>query len=1099
MTFGQFHIPVLPDVLPRPRLYRMLSSCRHCRIILLTGQAAQGKSTLAADYLNREKAPCLWFHMNPSFKDSGSLFDLIFRGLETLFNPCPQGPSFPHVSLGTRQDLPRQSEILARAMNRIESPLNLVLDDMEALAPDSPSLELVQALLAESPRRVRFFLLSRTRPGLNLSRFEMNQELLMLGNRDLAFTLEETQAFFTGTALPDSAPLDPKDAQKILAATGGWAGGLILVAEAVRQTRDFKKFPQQISAKAFAYFSQEIYRNLTPDIREFLRQTALFEVLDTRMLSLIFPGTNPVELLNRMEQRNLFIQKVTPRSPWPVFRYNNLFREFLLTDLHQTRGKEEINALNQRIGQAFWEEKAHEQAICFFMAAGCHDQAARILKVKGADYVITGRTDRLSQWIDALPAPLTRDDPWLILFRTMAARIRGGKKNIQAFARALDLFRQQDDTRGILLSLAYLIEASVFIRQPSTDLLAYIRAGETALDNLGGEHRFAWARILLWQQIGLGYIAGTGHIPKGISACRNAILLARDIKNPDLVLNASVILTLGLVQSGDFAAARQMLEKTRAISQEGSQPEYRALENITDIDLALKRGDTSLAGELLDRSEADIEKFGLIFLYPELVEARALYHACSGRLGQAVQAADHLSDFSILAGNDFYQGISSRIKAAAFLLNGDLKAACAKAQKAVQELVRARRGDIHIFQARQIYGMALYGLGNIPAARRELEPAGDYFKQIHSNLSVCETAFVLGAALYDSGDDALRQTAARHFEQGVERALENRYGHFPLLDARLMASVLVKAWDILDDPENRLMPFIKGLKMPQTLTQVRGMLSKSHGKKTGKTAERFAPLFRAACPELFISTLGPFSILQGGRPLPASGFGGPKPLMLLKVLLLKGGTDVPKEVLMDALWPGTGEDAGEKNLKINLHRLRKALEPFAVKPFGHVYLSRKAGRISLTPDLVTVDTARFTSLARRGRTLEAGGDEDGALACYEKAVQLYKGEYFRDDPYLEETVPDREMYQRACIDILGRSAWLYLAREHWPRAVAAWQRILQIDACHEGACQNLMILYQDAGMKTEALQVYARCCKALETELDTEPDQRTREIYNRLA
>ncbi len=711
--FHIFHIPVLPDVLPRPRLYRMLSSCRHCRIILLTGQAAQGKSTLAADYLNREKAPCLWFHLNPSFKDSGPLFDLIFRGLQTLFNPSPQGPSFPHVSLGTRQDLPRQSEILTRAMNRIEGPLNLVLDDMEALALDSPSLELVQALLAESPRHVRFFLLSRTRPALNLSRFEMNQELLALGNRDLAFTLEEILAFFTKTALQKALPLDPKDAQKILDATGGWAGGLILVAEAVRQTRDFKGFPQQISAKAFSYFSQEIYRNLAPEIREFLRQTALFEELDTRMLSLIFPGTDPLELLNRLEQRNLFIQKITPRSQWPVFRYNNLFREFLLTDLHQSRDKADINGLNQRIGQAFWEKKDHEQAISFLTAAGCHDRVAKILKVKGTDYVITGRTDRLSQWIGALPESLTRDDPWLILFKTMGARIRGGKKNIQAFGRALDLFKQADDTRGILLSLAYLIEASVFIRQPSTDLLPYIQAGETALDSLGDDHRFAWARILLWQQIGLGYIAGTGDIPKGISACRNAILLARGIKNPELVLNASVILTLGLVQSGDFAAARQMLEKTRAISQEGSQPEYRALENITNIDLALKRGDTPLAGELLDRSEADIEKFGLIFLYPEYTEARALHHACSGRLDQAVQAADHLSDFSILAGNDFYRGISSRIKAMAFLLNGDPQAACTQAQKAVQELVRARRGDIHIFQARQIYGMALYGIGNI--------------------------------------------------------------------------------------------------------------------------------------------------------------------------------------------------------------------------------------------------------------------------------------------------------------------------------------------------------------------------------------------------
>ena len=80
-------------------------------------------------------------------------------------------------------------------MTRMPGPLNIVLDDMESLAPDAPSLALIQTLVAESPRHVRFFLLSRTRLRLNLSRFKMNQELLELGNQELPLPLRRSRHF----------------------------------------------------------------------------------------------------------------------------------------------------------------------------------------------------------------------------------------------------------------------------------------------------------------------------------------------------------------------------------------------------------------------------------------------------------------------------------------------------------------------------------------------------------------------------------------------------------------------------------------------------------------------------------------------------------------------------------------------------------------------------------------------------------------------------------------------------------------------------------------------------------------------------------------
>ena len=1102
MTPMLFNIPQLPEVLARPRLHDLLEAHRHCRIILVTGQAAQGKSTMAATYLTRDPAPCLWFHLTSATSDSGALFDLLARGIEPLAGSSADNPSFPHVSLGTRQDLPRQAESLVRAMNRIRKPVNIVLDDVEVLSPQSSSLGLIQALLTGSPQSVRFFLLSRTLPELNLSRFKMRQELLELNNEDLAFTLDEAMAFFRETVFSGSGELDRESVEKVLAVTNGWAGGLVLVSESVRRARGLEGLPEHLSSEVFSYFSQEICRDLPPEIQGFLKRTALFDELDTRILSLLFTDMDPRSMLDQLEARNLFIQKIIPKKPWPVFKYNNLFREFLLADLNEEMAEGELAALNERIGQIYWEEKDPEKALPFFLAAGAYGMAARILRIKGADYVITGRTDRLSRWIDALPEEITGDDAWLIFFRTMARRIRGGKKNIKAFTRALEIFREKDDIRGILLSLAYLIEASVFVRQPSGEILKQILAGEKALADLGGQYRFTWARTLLWQQIGLGYIAGTGEIPKGISACRNAVLLAQNLENQALVLNGSVILALGLVQSGDFSRAREMLAKTRAVSQEDSQPEYRALENITNIDLALKRGNTAMAGDLLTRSEADIETFGLIFLYPGLVEARALYHAGTGQFDQAIQAADHLRDFSILEGNDFYLGISYRIKAMACLLKGDAAAACTQARKAVAELHRSRRGDIHFFLARQVYGAALYHTGQIREACQELEPVLDYFKKINADYSLCETAFLLGLSALESGSKPLGEKAAGYFSQGVEKALENNYRHFLLVPAPLMGEILVRAWRTLAQPETILVPYVRSIDQPElrssVLEAVTTIMEKEAKKKKG-APETFAPLFRASCHRLMISTLGPFSVIREGEEEPVSGFGGAKPLMLLKQLLLKGGRDVPKETLMDSLWPDAGEAAGEKNLKINLHRLRKALEPFAQKAAGSIYLGQKSGRVSLEPDLVSIDTAAFTALVGQGRAHEDDGDDRSALNCYGKAVALYRGEYFGDDPFLEGVTEDREMYRRICIDTFERMAGMYQAQDRPQEAVETWERLLAVDDCHEPAYRELMTLHAGAGMTKEAAQVFHQCCDALARELDAEPDAQTRALFDRLV
>ena len=58
------------------------------------------------------------------------------------------------------------------------------------------SFSFVERLIQETPGSVRFFLLSRTQPGMNLQQLKIKQGLIAINNEDLAFTLDETLSFF---------------------------------------------------------------------------------------------------------------------------------------------------------------------------------------------------------------------------------------------------------------------------------------------------------------------------------------------------------------------------------------------------------------------------------------------------------------------------------------------------------------------------------------------------------------------------------------------------------------------------------------------------------------------------------------------------------------------------------------------------------------------------------------------------------------------------------------------------------------------------------------------------------------------------------------
>jgi DNA-binding SARP family transcriptional activator len=1089
----------MSDTIRRSRLYKLLDSQFHKPDFLITGQAAQGKTTLVASYLAEKNIPVIWIHLTDDDNDGEKLFDRIVEAFCRMNTHAGnQDPMrIRSTILGTGHGALRHIKALTALFNRLSAPTALVLDDLEQLDDTSPGLDLVFRILTIPNDCLKRFVLSRAIPECNIAALKMSRQICIIENQDLTFTLEETRQLFSSR--PE---LNLSQITRLHEMTNGWIGGLTLVKESLNQTNLFlDDIPRHLSEETFTYFSQEIYNRLPDDIKRFLMITAVPETIDTATAQILFDPQAALSILKRLERRNLFIQRIHDRQGKYEFRYHRLFRNFLSRQMARTCSHEQIQKIYRNVAGALWENRRHEAALKCCDLAGDTDQMARIIRIKGPDYLIRENLSSLEKWISRLPIKQVATDPWLTFFSIIPHRIKGGRKNIDRFETAFSLFRQTDDLRGMLLSSGFLIEAAVFVRKSSAAIENWIQKGESLLTGTGKTEQFPWARGLLLQKIGLGYIAGSGNFTKGISACKTARLLARQIDEPGLMFNISITLALGYVRAGDFDNARKLLAQILQMDRKRQSPEYRVLKHIVDIDLFLKNQQFAQAESLLDRCEEEIDTFGLIFLYPVLVEEKALLLACSGRFADAAHMADHLNDFSILEGNTFYQGISCRIHALTCFLANDFPGALGHVNASLHAFDPSKKGDIHYFLTRQLAGIIHLSCRQYDQALDHLLPAADYFEKTGSGLSLCETLIAAGICFWGL---SRKKEAISFFEKGFLKSEKEGYRCLPLIKGPMLITALMALMET--DRFPRCFPEIDHVKSMVKAIDTTGLdqalaerIRTAGKKERTDLAARLAPVYKRVLPRLHIRTFGCFVIRLGTRRMiDAREFEGTKPLMLLKALVRHGGTDVPKEILIHDLWPEASSESGEKNFKITLHRLRKVLEKDIEKRFGCSYVFQKASRISFDMELVSIDAAEFMNMGKAADRLAGKDRLEHALEIYEKAVAIYQGDFFAEEPYLDWVERQRILYRSRYLEMMSAKALIHENLDQTDLAIDTWLAVLHIDPCLESACRNLMILYADTGRIKKALNLYVSFTAMLEKELDAKPDSRTVELFDSL-
>src|SRR5829696_4401842 len=180
----------------------------------------------------------------------------------------------------------------------------------------------------------------------------------------------------------------------------------------------------------------------------------------------------------------------------------------------------------------------------------------------------------------------------------------------------------------------------------------------------------------------------------------------------------------------------------------------------------------------------------------------------------------------------------------------------------------------------------------------------------------------------------------------------------------------------------------------------------------------------AAHPALRARFFGHFDLLCDEEAIHLGRNG--KALAILKYLLAHRSRPVSQDHLMGWLWPESNLKKARWSLNSAIHTLRKLLSACpSPTPLNYVVLEE--GYYRLCPFIqIATDVEDFDDLYERGRALERASRMEEASEHYEKAIELYRGDYLIEDLYEDWTMVERERLSNAYMDMLGRLALYYM-------------------------------------------------------------------------
>jgi len=407
--------PPRPNLVPRPRLLERLDAGFYRangftrKLTLVSAPAGYGKTTLIAEWMNqRNKDEGAWLLLDESDNDPRRFIDCLIAAMGQIHGGIGQAAA----AILQAPQPPASEVVLTALVNEIAAdprPFILILDDYQVIQTP-PIHQQLAFILDHQPPNLHLVLTTREDPLLPIPRLRARGQVLEIRQDDLRFTTAETAEFLERVM---GLSVSSDEIGALERRTEGWIAGLQLAALSMRGRDDVSGFIRAFTGSSrfiLDYLMEEVFERQPPDVKDFLLKTSILERLSSPLCDAVAEKTASRELLDALEQANLFIVPLDQAGVW--YRYHCLFAELLRHRLRASDPNLE-NELHRRAGRWFEAEGRTAEAIRHTLAAQDWERAGRLMQSVSADFLKRGEVMTVIGWFQSLPEQMLLSDPKL--------------------------------------------------------------------------------------------------------------------------------------------------------------------------------------------------------------------------------------------------------------------------------------------------------------------------------------------------------------------------------------------------------------------------------------------------------------------------------------------------------------------------------------------------------------------------------------------------------------------------------------------------------------------------------------------------------------
>lgn len=420
----KLHIPrVRANGVSRPRLTERLLTCIEQRpgsLILLSGPAGFGKTTLLSEFVNQLPHCVAWISLDEADNDPIRFWTYVIAACQSVQTEIGESAL---ALLQLPQPLPDETipTLLINDIVRLQKDVVLVLDDYHTIQNSSIHTAL-SFLLDHLPDRLHLVVSTRVDPPWPLARIRARDQLIEIRAMDLRFTTEEITLFLNQAMNLD---LSAEDVAALEARTEGWIASVQLAAISMRGRSDVSSFIKAFTGShvyVAEYLMEEVLARQPEEVKTFLLQTSILERLNASLCESVSGRADSQAMLKDLYQANLFLLPLDEEGQW--FRYHQLFADLLQARLQQMASADEITALHQR--SAAWYEQAGmtNEAITQSLAAEDYSHAVQLVEKVALPMILKAYFKTVEDWLQVIPPKFLSKSPrvnmafaWMHLMR----------------------------------------------------------------------------------------------------------------------------------------------------------------------------------------------------------------------------------------------------------------------------------------------------------------------------------------------------------------------------------------------------------------------------------------------------------------------------------------------------------------------------------------------------------------------------------------------------------------------------------------------------------------------------------------------------------